>query len=250
MPFDGTDDRQTLTRSVLNGLMTRYRLPHSDPRTPLVCPDIRSDIRSIRAQLGIRGDDARHCIVKAASGHAWAVHSLRGVELLVRTHGTLESVLLRALDAADGVPLRAAVTPAPRSRIDPTGRNSAAMIARVQKYFGPDGRKWVQRVGSTADGRRCLLGALGRIRGEIRSGDDRVPEYLHRAIAQNEPRLRDFLPFVHHSRGPLRSEDIVVAFNDQAKSFTEVAAVLRRAKELADADARETTLARADARPG
>jgi hypothetical protein len=130
MPFDGKPDAITaklqdgntggasvrsITLWVIDGLIAHYGLPHPEPITP-VRPDLRADLRSIRAQLGIRGDNARECIIRGANGHGFAIRSFNGIRYLANSMGTLHSVLLRARDYARGEPMRRPVVSFPPDR--------------------------------------------------------------------------------------------------------------------------------------
>ena len=92
------------------------------------------------------------------------------------------------------------------------------------------GARWARRTYCTDDGKRCLLGALQYVRCETGHRDDRVVQYLARAI--NLRQLAKGLP-------PLGDTNMVtiIGFNDSfGRSFADVAAVLSDAKQLSVID--------------
>jgi len=126
------------TARLLYGLIEYYDLPHCEPRTVLMNPDIGSALRYMRAKLGIRGDDARECIIKGARGHGQCVRSLMDVREIILSYGTLESVLMRALDHASGQRMR---QPHRYSPIDPGCTGGRAPYLRRQPEAAP-GERW------------------------------------------------------------------------------------------------------------
>jgi hypothetical protein len=66
---------------------------------------------------------------------------------------------------------------------------------------------------------------VGFIRRQIGSDDDRVPEYLARAIGQCSRR-----------RTPKTIARVVTDYNESAAGFVEIAAVIGKAKAFAEAD--------------
>jgi hypothetical protein len=111
-------------------------------------------------------------------------------------------------------------------KTDPTGEQSRLVLDMMQSFFGEDGRNWTQGVWEQWDGRCCLIGAVGFIRRQIGSDDDRVPEYLARAIGRCGRR-----------RTPKKTiARIVTDYNERAAGFVEIAAVIGKAKALAEAD--------------
>ena len=129
-------------------------------------------------------------------------------------------------------------TPAQPQLAQIAAAQSALVLGVVEVSFR-DGAKWARGTYNTLDGRRCLLEAVQFARRQIGVQFDRAPDYLARAI-----RLR---------RGwgdrYLGTEGTVLAFNDaRRRSWRQIAAVIRKAKALAEADAqpREHTAAPAD----
>jgi hypothetical protein len=110
---------------------------------------------------------------------------------------------------------------------DPSGERSRLVLDMTLFFFGDDGRNWIRGRLKEWDGRCCLLGAVHFVRREIGSADDRAPEYLARAIGQCRRR-----------RTPKTIDRIVSDYNDQAGSYADIAAVIRSARTLAEADMR------------
>ncbi|MBV8520809.1 MAG: hypothetical protein JOY71_01535 [Acetobacteraceae bacterium] len=106
MPFDGTDSRVAHTQAVINGLIAHYDISHREPGALFITPNLRADLCDIRAKLGIRGDNARECILRGFGGKMWRDCTLSAVNFTVRTASALENLLNRALDYASGVTMR------------------------------------------------------------------------------------------------------------------------------------------------
>jgi hypothetical protein len=104
----------------------------------------------------------------------------------------------------------------------------SALVLDVVEVSFRDGAMWARRAYSTLDGRHCLLGAVRLARRQIGGRFDRAPDYLARAI-----RLRRGYGDSHAD-----THATVVAFNDaRRRSWRHIAAVIRKAKALAEADA-------------
>jgi hypothetical protein len=104
----------------------------------------------------------------------------------------------------------------------------SALVLDVVEVSFRDGAKWARGAYCTLDGRRCLLEAVRVARRQIGVQFDRAPDYLARAI-----RLRR--GYGHSYTG---TEGTVLAFNDaRRRSWRHIAAVIRKAKALAEADA-------------
>jgi hypothetical protein len=105
---------------------------------------------------------------------------------------------------------------------------SALVLDMVEFFFFEDGAKWNPRVFTNKDGARCLLGAIRFVRQQIACAPDRAPHYLVRAIHPARPDFQRSDP-----------QPVIFRFNDApGRTYAEVAAVVRKAKELAEADAR------------
>lgn len=109
---------------------------------------------------------------------------------------------------------------------------SVETLEHMQSYF-QDGANWTRDMYRNASGARCLVAAANHVR--VSSIDD-AKHWLRQAIAEVAP-------------GTRRIED----FNDSARTFDEVAAVIERAKQLALAAQRPApvveVLPPGDARP-
>ncbi len=97
-------------------------------------------------------------------------------------------------------------------RTELSGPESVETLEHMELYFR-DGSNWTKDMYQNADGARCLRGAAYHVR---TSPIDDAPHWLRLAIAEVAP-------------GVARIED----FNDTRSTYAEVAAVIRRAKELA-----------------
>jgi hypothetical protein len=105
----------------------------------------------------------------------------------------------------------------------------SALVLDVVEVSFRDGAMWTRGTYCTFDGRRCLLEAVQLARRQIGVQLDRAPDYLARAI-----RLRRGYGGDRY----LGSESTVLAFNDaRRRSWRHIAAVVRKAKALAEADA-------------
>jgi hypothetical protein len=106
-----------------------------------------------------------------------------------------------------------------------TALQSALVLDMVEFSFH-DGAMWVSGQWETCDGKRCLLQAVSFVRRQIGSRADRAPAYLARAIRDNDYK---------------RTQDRIIAYNDaRGRTYREIAALIREAKALAEADSRRT----------
>ena len=106
---------------------------------------------------------------------------------------------------------------------------SMIVLEMIEAFF-EGGARWARRTYRTADGKRCLLGAIEHVRGETGLVDNRATEYLAGAI--NLRQLSKGLP-------PLGDTATVsiIGFNDAfRRSYVEVVEVLSEAKRLAMSD--------------
>jgi hypothetical protein len=88
---------------------------------------------------------------------------------------------------------------------------------------------WARGTYCTPDGRRCLLEAVQFARRQLGVQFDRAPDYLARAIRLRREYYGDF---------HVGTEGTVLAFNDaRGRRWRQIAAVIREAKALAEADA-------------
>jgi len=102
------------------------------------------------------------------------------------------------------------------------------VLEMMQFVFRRDGRKWAQHQLETPCGRFCLLGALGFSKRALRIEDDRALECLAQAIRGSRRR-----------RSARTMGKIVIGYNDaEARRFADIAVVLQKAKEHAEADTR------------
>jgi hypothetical protein len=111
-----------------------------------------------------------------------------------------------------------------RPKCDPTAAQSALVLDMVELFFR-DGAKWAHGRWKAPDGKRCLIGAVRFVRRQVGSNADRAPTYLARAIpAKDGPLLLDAV-------------NAIIGFNDApGRTYPEIAAVICRAKLLAEAD--------------
>jgi hypothetical protein len=103
---------------------------------------------------------------------------------------------------------------------------SMIVLEMIESFF-EGGARWARRTYCTADGKRCLLGAIEHVRDETGLVDNRAAEYLAGAI--NLRQLSKGLP-------PLGDTETVaiIGFNDAfRRSYAEVVEVLSEAKRLA-----------------
>jgi len=106
---------------------------------------------------------------------------------------------------------------------------SMIVLEMIEAFF-EGGARWARRTYRSADGKRCLLGAIEHVRGETGLVDNRAAEYLAGAI--NLRQLSKGLP-------PLGDTATVsiIGFNDAfRRSYVEVVEVLSAAKGLAMSD--------------
>jgi hypothetical protein len=118
--------------------------------------------------------------------------------------------------------------PVVRSPLPDNIARQSALVLEAVEFFFEDGAKWSPRTFTSRDAARCLLGAIRFVRQHIACAPDRAPHYLVRAIHPARPDI-------------LRSDPqpVIFRFNDApGRTYDEVAAVVRKAKELAQADAR------------
>jgi hypothetical protein len=99
-----------------------------------------------------------------------------------------------------------------KARARLTGPESIATLDYMQDFLN-DGANWTQGVYTAANGSRCLVAAADYAR--VSKVDD-AKYWLRRAIAERAPHLKT-----------------IEAFNDSRQSFSEIEAVIRRARELA-----------------
>ena len=117
--------------------------------------------------------------------------------------------------------------PVVRSPLPDNIAGQSALVLEAVEFFFEDGAKWNPQMFTRRDGARCLLGAIRFVRQQIACAPDRAPHYLARAIHPARPDI-------------LRSDPhpVIFRFNDAlGRTYAEVAAVVRKAKELAEADA-------------
>lgn len=112
---------------------------------------------------------------------------------------------------------------------DPGGAQSALVLDMAALFF-QDGALWTGEHWKTRAGARCLVEAVRFVRREIGRADDRALDYLARAIRET---YRD-------CRGVWGSRDLIVRYYNDAdgRTYPEIAHVLRRARQLAEADTR------------
>ena len=109
----------------------------------------------------------------------------------------------------------------------------SALVLDMVEFFFRDGANWCQRAFHRGDGKKCLLGAVQFVQREICCTNDRAVDYLVQVIADS-PLLR---PYRETSSSFLR-RCVVFSFNDTKHTYADIAAVLRKARELAETDAR------------
>jgi hypothetical protein len=106
---------------------------------------------------------------------------------------------------------------------------SLIVLGMIEAFF-EDGARWARRTYCTADGKRCLLGAIEHVRGETGLVDNRATEYLAGAI--NLRQLSKGLPPLGDT-----ATVTVTGFNDAfRRSYAEVVEVLSEAKKRAISD--------------
>jgi hypothetical protein len=133
------------------------------------------------------------------------------------------------------MPFDAAVTSDFCATPEHIAAQSALVLDMVEFYFR-DGTLWTQRIFRRKNGKACLLGAVRFVRGEIRHHDDLAPVYLARAIRPTyQPRR-----WTSTREANERVSGIIIHFNDtHGRRYDAIAFVLRAAKALAEADAKE-----------
>jgi hypothetical protein len=103
---------------------------------------------------------------------------------------------------------------------------SALVLDRVEIFFCGGGR-WTKGTYHRRDDSRCLLGAVRFVRNELGNSRDLAPDYLARAIGI-EPGSGE--TWMHRWAA-------VMHFNDaRSRTYPEIAAVIRKARALAEAD--------------
>jgi hypothetical protein len=106
---------------------------------------------------------------------------------------------------------------------------SVIVLGMIEAFF-EGGARWARRTYCTADGKRCLLGAIEHVRGETGLVDNRATEYLAGAI--NLRQLSKGLPPLGDT-----ATVTVIGFNDAfRRSYAEVVEILSEAKNLAMSD--------------
>jgi hypothetical protein len=112
-----------------------------------------------------------------------------------------------------------------RSPLPDNTAGQSALVLNMMEFYFRDGQRWAHRTWWEAAGeKRCLLGAVRFVRSEILSDRDQAEYYLARAI---------------HPAQANGSPTRVMQFNDaKGRTYPEIAAVLRKAKEMAEIDAR------------
>ena len=108
-----------------------------------------------------------------------------------------------------------------------TGRETVATLDYMEDFFS-DGKNWAKGVYSAADGARCLVGAAEHAR--LTKIDD-AKYWLKKAVEERSPNWS------------------IEQFNDNADDYSEIAAVIRRAKEMAQEAARLPAVRQAAALP-
>lgn len=125
------------------------------------------------------------------------------------------------------MPLDAA--PVIRSPLAGNIAGQSALVLDMVEFYFQGGKRWVPGTWLHRE-QRCLLGAVRFVRNQLAYHKDNATDYLARAI-------RPELAFI--ARPDWHPASIVIAFNDAPRrTYAEVAAVVRKAKELAEADAR------------
>jgi hypothetical protein len=107
-----------------------------------------------------------------------------------------------------------------------TTPETIATLDHMEDFFG-NGKNWTKGVYSAADGARCLVGAADYAK--VSKVDD-AKYWLRQAIAERSPHWT------------------IEQFNDHADDYSEIVAVIRRAKELAQ-EAAQLPAVRAAAAP-
>ena len=106
---------------------------------------------------------------------------------------------------------------------------SLIVLGMIEAFF-EGGARWARRTYCTADGKRCLLGAIEHVRDETGLVDNRATEYLAGAI--NLRQLSKGLPPLGDT-----ATMTVIGFNDAfRRGYAEVVEILSEAKNLALSD--------------
>lgn len=92
-----------------------------------------------------------------------------------------------------------------------TARETIATLDHMEEFFN-NGKNWKKGVYSAADGARCLVGAADYAK--VSKVDD-AKYWLRQAIAERSPNWT------------------IEQYNDNADDYSEIVAVIRRAKEMA-----------------
>jgi hypothetical protein len=102
------------------------------------------------------------------------------------------------------------------------------MLDLMEEFFD-SGKNWTKGVLRAWDGRLCLVGAVWDARKSSGISGDRTEYYLHRAVRE---RLKGPIGV------PRRYEQVVMYYNDRCDGYEDIAALIRRARELAREAAR------------
>jgi hypothetical protein len=107
----------------------------------------------------------------------------------------------------------------------PKGYDTATLLRRVQRFFGPKGRNWIRCYLTDNEGNYCLLGAIAHINKGASLNEECAISYLAEAIRERDPGFPE----------SWQDDEIVSEYNDTADDFGCLASVLQRARELAEA---------------
>ena len=129
--------------------------------------------------------------------------------------------------------------PVVRSPLPDNIAGQSALVLDMVEFYFDGGKRWA-RGGWWADGeRRCLTEAVQFVRHETGRRDDRATDYLARAIRATGFTLNFEPPLLKHiPEERAAAVALVVCFNDaRHRHYSEIAAAVRTAKGLAEADA-------------
>ena len=139
--------------------------------------------------------------------------------------------------------------PLVRSPLPDNIAGQSALVLDMTEFYFRDGQRWAHgEWWQAAREKRCLLGAVKFVRSEICSDGDQAEFYLARAIdpapanrsgtRTSEQSARKASVAARSTALRLLVSSIVMRFNDtKGRSYSEIAAVLHKAKEMAAADA-------------
>jgi hypothetical protein len=106
----------------------------------------------------------------------------------------------------------------------------SALVLDMVEFFFQGGANWGQLTFHQGDGKKCLLGAVQFVQREICCTNDCAVDYLAEVMSGGH--LRTY----RNTSSSFLSRCMVFSFND-THTYADIATVLRKAREMAAADA-------------